>query len=85
MRRMHNAYNRALTHHSEKMFALRVEPSGLLWGLRVVDEKIVQRRGGDALRQHLCGVTAYHAHIISAYVKQGSRWRGRQWWRIKIG
>jgi hypothetical protein len=84
-RMMHNASKSVLTHHSEKMFALGVEPSGLLGGLRVIDEKIVKRRGRDALGQHLCGVTAYHAHILSAYVKQGSRWRGRQWWRIKIG
>jgi hypothetical protein len=55
------------------MFALRVEPSGLLWGLRVVDEKIVQRRGRDALGQHLCGVTAYNTNILSTYVKQRKR------------
>ena len=73
MRRIHNASKSALTHHSEKMLALGVEPSGLLWGLGVIDEKIVKRRGRYALWQHLCGITAYHTHILSAYVKHGKR------------
>ena len=66
---LQDASTKALAHHGEKMLALGVQPSGLLWGLGVVDEEIVKRRGRDALGQYLCGVTAYHAHILSAYVK----------------